>query len=122
MTSPTDWLEALTGSDDLPTGCGTLAGVRITPLPDGGGWCVKTRADGAYCIDVLRMMVNYRVVLSPLSQVPHQTYDHGWCYFGHGHTDAGEPRTMRTAAAAAILAAAAWDGYGEPAGYDKRAI
>ena len=92
-----------------------------TPLAD-GGWCVKIRADQQFCIDVLPMMYNYRVVLSPITSSRHQTYAHGWCYFGHGVTEDGVPRTMRSAKAAALMAAAAWDGYGHPPGYDKQAV
>jgi hypothetical protein len=90
-------------------------------LPD-GGWCVKERADHRYCVDVLPMMYNYRIVLSPLTPEPHVVYDHGWCYFGHGQTADGTPRTMQTAMVAALLAAAAWDGYGDPPGHDKQAF
>lgn len=104
-------------TDDI----GMILDVSPTPLPT-GGWCVKTRADQRYCIDVLPMMYNYRVVLSPTQPTPHQIYDHGWCYFGHGLAADGSPRTMGTALAAAILAAAAWDGYGQPPGFDKQAV
>lgn len=83
-----------------------------------GGWHIKTRDDGM-CIDVLRMLYNYRVVLS---HPGHLQIEHGWCYYGHGTNAAGQPRTMHTAMLAALLAANAWDGYGAPAGFDKQAI
>lgn len=84
------------------------------------GWCLKVRDDGAKCIDVLAMLSNFRVVLSDREHGrEHITYTRGWCYYGHGDFADGRPRTMATAQAAAFLAAAAWDGYGEPAGYDK---
>lgn len=108
-------------ASEVPT-TGLPDGVHPEPLAAGAGWCVKTRADQRFCIDVLPMLYNYRIVLSPRCPQPHLTYSHGWCYFGHGYTSSGAPRTMRTAAVAAILAAAAWDGYGEPAGYDKQAV
>lgn len=87
-----------------------------------GGWCVKTSEDGTYCIDVMQMIFNYRVVRSSISPsgTRHMTYDAGYCYFGHGEDEAGRPRTMATALTAAVLAAQAWDGTGHPAGYDKR--
>ncbi|MGI6797701.1 hypothetical protein [Gordonia sihwensis] len=112
MTALTD-LES-----ELPAELATLRSVAPTPVAD-GVWCIKTRDDGQYCIDVIAMLLNYRVVLSPTAD-EHLTYDAGWCYFGHGHADSGVTRTMKSAAVAAVLAAAAWDGYGEPAGYDKR--
>ncbi len=94
-----------------------------TAAPIDGGWCVKT-VDGG-CIDILRLMYNYRVVLSghaPNDTGGHPTtYSRGYCYFGHGYTESGQPRTMRTALLAATAAAMAWDGCGNPAGYDKRA-
>lgn len=79
-----------------------------------GGWHIKTRDDGQYCIDVLQMFYSYRVVLSPTA-LKHMTVEHGWCYF------AQQKRSMPQAMLAAIAAAEAWDGYGAPAGFDKQA-
>jgi len=87
------------------------------PVPIDGGWRVKTLPNGK-TVDVLRMMFNYRVVLSRPDGV---NIDHGWCYFGHGRTEDGKERTMETAKVAAILAASDWDGTGSPAGFDKQA-
>lgn len=81
-----------------------------------GGWHVKVRDDGLYCIDVMAMAFNFRVVLAPIYPSEHQTYVKGFCYFGHSGV------TMYQARLNAMTAALAWDGYGEPAGYDKRAI
>ncbi|WP_100514329.1 hypothetical protein [Mycobacteroides abscessus] len=86
-----------------------------------GGVHVRTRSDGQFCIDVLRTFFNYRIVLSYVEpDGSHFQYKRGWCYFGHGEDARGEPRTMATAHSAALLAALAWDGYGEPGGFDKR--
>lgn len=85
-----------------------------------GGWHVKTRDDGRYCIDVLMMLFNYRLVLSEIDHT--KGIVHGWCYFGHGIDANGMPRTMAAAYLNAMVAALAWDGYGEPAGYDKQAV
>lgn len=81
--------------------------------PIDGGWHVKVREDGECCIDVLRMLYSYRVVLT--LHPGHAFIEHGWCYF------AQDRRTMPQALAAAVLAAQAWDGYGAPVGYDKQA-
>lgn len=93
--------------------------IQAEPFPViDGGWHIKTRDDGKYCIDVMKMAYNYRIVLS---RPDHTTYMHGWCYFGHGTRDNGTQRTMQSALLAAIAAAEAWDGYGHPVGYDKQA-
>lgn len=87
-----------------------------------GGWCIKTSDDGTFCIDVMQMAYNYRVVRSPIlpGGVRHMLYDAGYCYFGHGVDSNGKPRTMGTAIHAAIAAAHLWDGTGDPEGYDKK--
>lgn len=88
------------------------------PTPISGGFHIKVRDDGKVCIDVLRMMYNWRIVLSDIN---HDTgYFAAYCYFGHGVTDDGTPRTMETAYTAAMLAATVWDGHGDPAGFDKK--
>ncbi|MCK0441092.1 hypothetical protein MUG78_16960 [Gordonia alkaliphila] len=88
-----------------------------------GGWCLKMAANGTHCIDVIAMAFNWRVMLSPIDAPgPHRVADAAWCYFGHGNTPEGRPRTMSTALAVAVLAVAAWDGEGDPAGYNKRAF
>lgn len=91
-------------------------------VPITGGWHVRVRSDGEYCIDVFKMAYNYRIVLSDTSPEPHETVSGAWCYFGHGEDSEGRPRTMQTAFIAAMTAALAWHGYGEPPGYDKRAL
>jgi hypothetical protein len=82
-----------------------------------GGYHVKTLPDGR-CVDVLKMLYNWRVVLS---EPTHQFVAHGWCYFGHGQDSEGRTRTMDSAMVAALFAAKIWDGRGEPPGYDKKA-
>jgi hypothetical protein len=96
--------------------------IEITEID--GGWCIKTSADGAFCIDVIKMMINYRIVKSPIDRngSRHRIYEAGYCYFGHGTAGDGTPRTMHTAYHAAMAAAIAWDGEGHPPGYDKKAI
>lgn len=89
--------------------------------PIDGGWHVKIRDDGQYCIDILPMLYSFRVVLSVVSPGPHMFIEHGWCYFGHGSTDTGRPRTMEGALLKAVLAAQVWDGHGAPLGFDKQA-
>ena len=83
-----------------------------------GGWHIKELGDGR-CVDVMKMLYNYRIVTSPLGRAWNQ---HGWCYFGHGVDSSGAARTMATAKAAAFLAAAVWDGDGDPPGHDKKAF
>ncbi|WP_420879028.1 hypothetical protein [Rhodococcus sp. (in: high G+C Gram-positive bacteria)] len=89
-----------------------------------GGWCIKTSPDGAFCIDVIRMMFNYRVLKSRIDRdgSKHRECESGYCYFGHGVDASGSPRTMNTAYHAAMAAAIAWDGVGHPPGYDKKAF
>lgn len=91
----------------------------MTPIE--GGYCVQL-LDGHHCVDVLRMAFNWRVVLSPRSPVPHLIAAHGWCYYGHGYTADGQPRTMASAYLAAVAAAQVWDGTGSPLGFDKQAF
>lgn len=92
-----------------------------TTNPIDGGYCVKRLPDGS-CIDVLRMAFNWRVVLTEPTSSPHQVMRAGFCYFGHGQTAGGVPRTMHSAFLAATAAARVWEGTGEPPGYDKRAF
>lgn len=86
----------------------------VTPID--GGYHIKVRDDGL-CIDVLQMLYNWRIVLS---RPDHVTYLHAWCYFGHGVDDSGKPKNMETALVAAMMAAKAWDGCGDPPGHDKK--
>lgn len=81
--------------------------------PIDGGFHVRDCDGGHRCIDVLRMVYNWRVVRSDRA---HQGIDAAFCYFGHSGT------SMEQAFVNAVLAAQAWDGVGEPAGYDKRAL
>ncbi|MEB3023425.1 MULTISPECIES: hypothetical protein [Mycolicibacter] len=96
------------------------------PVEIDGGWCIKILPDKSACIDVLKMLYNYRIVLAPRRgqdlHVHPETYSRGYCYFGHGVNAAGQPRSMENAFFAAMAAAAVWDGTGDPPGYDKRAI
>lgn len=72
-----------------------------------GGFHVKA-LDDQRCVDVMRMLFNWRVVVSDRD---HQFIEHAWCYFGTGVDTF----------TAAVLAAHAWDGTGSPAGFDKQA-
>lgn len=87
-----------------------------------GGWHVKMAADGIHCIDVMRMMYGWRLMLADArpGRKRHQVVDKAWCYFGAG-TDpvTGLPRNMGQAFVNAMLAAVAWDGVGEPLGFNK---
>lgn len=89
-----------------------------------GGWCVKVLPHGSACVDVLKMLFNYRVVISPRmagrSEHP-ESYSRGYCYFGHGHDGEGQQRSMPGAFLSALAAARVWDGVGDPQGFDKRA-
>lgn len=85
-----------------------------------GGYHVKDLGNGC-CIDILRMLFNYRVVLSEdYNGEPHGGIRHGFCYFGHGEDSAGQPRSMEQALLRAVLAATLWDGSGVPLDYDKQ--
>ncbi|WP_131823280.1 hypothetical protein [Mycobacteroides chelonae] len=89
-----------------------------------GGWCVRVLPDGSACVDVLKMLFNYRLVLSPRrpghgAEHP-MSYSHGYCYFGHGEDAAGARRSMPAALLAAMSAAAVWDGTTDPPGFDKK--
>lgn len=95
----------------------------VTPIA--GGFCVKVADDDRYCIDVMEMMYNWRILLSPrppLWHEPHQLAERGYCYFAHGHDSEGRPRNKRTALLAAMAAAQVWTGEGDPPGFDKRAF
>lgn len=96
----------------------TLAEV-LTPID--GGFHVKDLEDG-HCIDVLRMLYNWRIVMSDsgFDGTPHLGIIHAYCYFGFDQDDQGNPRTMETAFIRAVGAALAWDGTGDPANYDKK--
>lgn len=74
-----------------------------------GGWRVKVNDAGTHYIDVLTMMFNYRVALTPID-LPYEYVRH-WCYAGR------DPGTLLIAAAAAL----AWDGAldTEPVGWNK---
>lgn len=110
-------------------------GHRFEPVM--GGYHVKDLPEGR-CIDVMKMMYNWRIVLayrapgswarmdavmdteSETEEVADHDkdiwYEHGYCYFGHG-----EGRSMYSAMLAAMDAAVAWDGEGDPEGFDKKA-
>ncbi|CPV66805.1 hypothetical protein [Mycobacteroides abscessus] len=90
------------------------------PVAIEGGWCIKALND-QYCIDVRKMLFNYRIVLTHRIGGEHGGPKHAWCYYGHGVDANGQQRTMQTARLAAILAARAWDGQGAPEGYDRQA-
>lgn len=87
-----------------------------------GGFCIKMADDGIHCIDVMQMMYGWRLMLTCArpGRKRHQSVDKAWCYFGTGNDpDTGLPRSMAQAFLRAVVAAKAWDGYGEPAGFNK---
>ncbi len=92
--------------------------IMESAVPIDGGWHIKDLGNGL-CVDVMKMLYNYRIVTSSPG---HRWNEHGWCYFGHGIDSSGTARTMATAKAAAFLAAAIWDGDGDPPGHDKQAF
>ncbi len=90
--------------------------------PIRGGFHFGHRDDGR-CVHIMRMLYNWRIVVVALpDECEDGGYLHGWCYFGHGVNDSGEPRDMQTAMVAALLAARVWDGYGDPPGFDEKAF
>ena len=96
--------------------------VELTAMP--GGWCVR-RLDERRCLDVVRMLYNWRLVVTvrPADR-PHdgrEDIEQAWCYYGHGTHPDGAPRTLEHAFYAAVAAAASWDGTGTPPGANKRA-
>lgn len=96
-----------------------ISGIDLTPIH--GGFHVKDAADGLHCIDVLQMMYGWRLVLCDKrpGQREHWTLDGAWCYFGSGNDEYGLPRSMEQAFLNATVAALAWDGKGQPDGFDK---
>lgn len=96
-------------SDDETRAFTSLADCSGVPglTPIFGGFRVKTV--GAYHVDVLRMLVNWRLVTTPVA-FP-DVVDRGWCYLGTG------PVSF----VAVVLAANAWDVADdtEPAGWFK---
>lgn len=94
----------------------------VEPVQIEGGWHVKDCPDGEHCIDVIQMLYGWRLMLGDArpGRRKHWSIDGAWCYFGAGDDPVtGLPRTMGQAFVNAMLAAAAWDGVGEPEGYDK---
>lgn len=83
-------------------------GVELAPIE--GGFHVKPAAVEGLCIDVMRMIFNWRVVRSDHT---HWFMDRGWCYQGTG----------RATFLRALGAAIAWDGADntQPTGWIKRA-
>jgi hypothetical protein len=91
----------------------TQLGADLVPIE--GGFHVKDLPDGK-CVDVLRMIFNWRVVRTDmkLPDGTHASLDRGWCYEGTGlHS------FLR-----AVGEAISWDGADdtEPAGWIKRAV
>ncbi len=74
-----------------------------------GGWRVKTNSAGTHYVDIMVMLYNYRIALTPIAHP--LEIDRHWCYAGHGR------RTLLRAAAAAL----AWDGAldTDPVGWNK---
>jgi hypothetical protein len=102
-----------------------ISGIDLQPIPTESGrvsgYHVKDADDGIHCIDVLQMMYGWRLVLSDKrpGAKEHWLLDGAWCYFGTGTDEYGLLRTREQAFVNAVLAAQAWDGYGEPVGYNK---
>lgn len=78
-------------------------------IPIDGGWRVKINEQGTHYVDVLEMMFNYRITLTPISMP--SVYDAYWCYAGKSPTN-----LLRT-----LLSAAAWSGNlgTDPEGWNK---
>lgn len=95
MTNPTD---LVTTAINLPD---------ITPID--GGWRIKTSADGTHHVDVLLMLFNARIALTPVDDPTYHVRH--WCYAGNDFAS-----LLR-----AIGAALAWDGSldSEPDGWNK---
>lgn len=78
------------------------------PVPNERG-CYTVKATENWLVEIMPMMYNYRVVLTPIGQL--DGWEHGWCYFGKNFV------TMLRA----FLAARAFDPETQsaPEGYDK---
>lgn len=96
-----------------------ISGINLVPIT--GGYHVMDTEDGLHCIDVLTMLFGWRLVLSDKRGVvgEHCVIDAAWCYFGSGTDEHGFVRNMEQAFLNCVLAAVAWDGVGEPQGYNK---
>lgn len=86
------------------------AAFEIELLEDRTGFRVKETE--THYIDVLPMIVNWRVTRSPKDDPT--GYDRAWCFYG----------THFAAMMAAVLGATAWDGADDtaPPGWDKNAM
>ncbi len=74
-----------------------------------GGWRIKENTAGTHYVDLLQMIVNHRVVLTPKDD--ESCYVRHWCFSGNTTQD-----LLR-----AFTAAIAWDGAldSEPVGWNK---
>lgn len=74
-----------------------------------GGWRIKKNTADTHYVDVLQMLLNYRIVLTPVDD--DSCYVRHWCYSGNTPSD-----FLRT-----MLAAIAWDGSldTDPVGWNK---
>ncbi len=74
-----------------------------------GGYRIKENAVGTHYVDILAMIVNYRIVLTPKDDPT--CYVRYWCYSGND----------LAAFIVVMLAAFAWDGAldSEPLGWNK---
>lgn len=85
-----------------------LTGAPVTPLDDdAAGFRIKETP--THYIDVVPMIYNWRVIRVP--KACPLTVDGAWCYYG----------TQINSLLRAVAAAVAWDGTGNPAGWDKNA-
>jgi hypothetical protein len=84
-------------------------GDMVTGEPIDGGWRVKTNDAGTHYVDILVMLYNYRVVLTPVDRP--MMIDRHWCYAGR----------TRATLLRAVVAVHAWDGSPdtEPYGWNK---
>ncbi|TCO57164.1 hypothetical protein [Actinocrispum wychmicini] len=87
----------------------TTDGTMTIGTPTDGGWRIKTNDAGTHYVDILAMIYNYRIVLTPIAAP--LLIDRFWCYAGHDLQT-----LLRT-----FLAAHAWDGAldGEPLDWNK---
>jgi hypothetical protein len=95
---PVPWLDRLAAAP----------GTHVPLLPSGRGSFTIARR-GEYLVELLTMIYNYRVVLTPVDNP--EGYVAGWCYFG------ADAATLSRAALAALAFDPVVDD--EPVGYDK---
>jgi hypothetical protein len=102
-----DWAQNDPDVEVVEQAANTMSGQLGIPID--GGWRIKINDDGTHYVDVLTMIYNYRIALTPLNSP--LSIDRHWCYAGKTPTN-----LLRT-----LLCAAAWSGNAgtEPEGWNK---